>query len=99
MAQAFKLGKDEPHPMGPFAAFDKFIGDLVIDVSLGVQEANKVSISQRNLQVVAANRDLAANSSRQVVAAFRHAGRNNEGVRSRVCSFDLDNHLHLHGAV
>jgi hypothetical protein len=44
MAQAFKLGKHEPHPMGPFAAFGKFISDLVMDVRLSVQEAHKVSI-------------------------------------------------------
>ena len=40
IAQAFKLGKDEPHPMGPFAAFGKFISDLVMDVRLSVHEAN-----------------------------------------------------------
>jgi hypothetical protein len=31
--------------VGPFAAFGKFVGDVVIEARLGVQEANKVGIS------------------------------------------------------
>jgi hypothetical protein len=31
--------------MGPFAAFGKFLRDLVMDVRLSVQKANEVSIS------------------------------------------------------
>jgi len=40
MAQARELGKDEPHPMGPFAAFGKFICNLFIDVRLSAHEMN-----------------------------------------------------------
>jgi hypothetical protein len=45
MTQACELGKNEPHPVRPLAAPGKFIWDLVIEATLGVQEANKVGIS------------------------------------------------------
>jgi hypothetical protein len=38
--------------VGPFAASGKFIGDPVIEATLGVQEANKVSISHSSSPAV-----------------------------------------------
>jgi hypothetical protein len=52
MAQAFKLGEDEPHPVGLLTSFGKFLRDLVMDVRLSVQEANEVSIGHVNLRPV-----------------------------------------------
>jgi hypothetical protein len=38
MPQAHDLTKEEPHPVGAFAAFCKLLRDLLIDFRLGVQE-------------------------------------------------------------
>ena len=51
MSKASERGKDEPHPVGSFTSFGKLFRDLLIDVRLGVQETNKVSISHRHAPI------------------------------------------------
>ena len=45
MTQTRQLRKDEPHPVGPLVSISQLLNDLIIDLSLGVHEANEVSLS------------------------------------------------------
>lgn len=51
MPQARELRKDEPHPVGSLPSFGKLLRGLLIDVRLGVQETNEVSISHRHAPI------------------------------------------------
>jgi hypothetical protein len=47
MTQTRQLRKDEPHPVGSLVSISQLLNDLAIDLSLGVHEANEVSLSHR----------------------------------------------------
>lgn len=49
-AEAGDLGEDEPHPVGPFPAAFQFGEDLVVNRSLGCQEAVEVGSHESRVE-------------------------------------------------
>src|SRR5262249_62386637 len=47
MTQTRQLRKDEPHPVGSLVSISQLLNDLTIGLSLGVHEANEVTLSHR----------------------------------------------------
>jgi hypothetical protein len=47
MPETRQLRKDKPHPVSSLASIGQLLNDLTIDLSLGVHEANEISLTHR----------------------------------------------------